>query len=202
MKKIFLKNICCVLASFFLLAHEKIMAQPFNLTESIQPVELNLAEYKKDGADKAKGRISMNTLSQDKDTMYYFVKGLSIYSPTYFSISSSDPKADIKVNLCKENWHTANKTGDVKGKGIWKTQFKTEGDFGIMVVANKKPTRYVLLAWTGEEMKIAMPSVFKTSNASDIKGGGWFRNNMLIVIISAVVLLSILFLVFKLKKKR
>jgi hypothetical protein len=127
---------------------------------------------------------------------------LSIYSPTYFSISSSDPGADIKVNLCKENWHTAHKTGDVKGKAIWKTQFKTEGDFGIMVVAHKKPARYVLLAWTGEEMKIAMPSVFKAANASDVKGGGWFSKNMLIVIISAVVLLSVIFFIFKFKKKR
>lgn len=181
---------------------EKIMAQPFNLTETVQPVELNFTEYKKDGDDKAKGRISMNTLSQESDTMYYFIKGLSMYSPTYFSLNSSDPDADIKVNLCKENWHSFHQTGDVKGKGIWKSQFKTEGDFGIMVIANKKPVRYVLLVWTGDEMKIEMPSVFKSAGAAALQESGFFAKNKTIVIIGSAALLLILFLLFKLKNKK
>ena len=185
-----------------LMMQERIIAQPFNLTETLQPVELNLTEYKKEGEDKAKGRISINTLSQEKDTMYYFIKGLSMYSPTYFSLNSSDPDADIKVNLCKENWHAFHQTGNVKGKGIWKSNFKTEGDFGIMIIANKIPVRYVLLVWTGDEMKIEMPSVFKNGGAAAIKGGGWFAKNKTIVIIGAAALLFILFLLFKLKNKK
>ena len=176
-------------------------AQPFNLTESVQPIELNFTEYKKDGAEKAKGRISINTLSQEKDTMYYFVKGLSMYAPTYFGLNSTDPAADIKVNLCKENWHSFHQTGDVKGNGIWKSQFKTEGDFGIMVIANKKPVRYVLLVWTGDEMKIEMPSVFKTANSATISEGGWLKRNMWLVVGGAVIVLIGLFVLFKLKKK-
>jgi hypothetical protein len=176
-------------------------AQPFNLTESVQPVELNFVEHKKDGAEKANGRISINTLDQDRDTAYYFIKGLSLYSPTFFSINTSDPDADLKVNLCKENWHNFHQTGDVKGKEIWSTRFKTEGDFGIMVIANKKPARYVMLVWTGEEMKIEMPSVFKGAAAATSEGGGWFADNMALVITVALALLIITFLVLKLKKK-
>lgn len=184
-----------------LMMQEKITAQPFNLTETVQPVELNFTEYKKESEDKAKGRISINALSQEKDTMYYFIKGLSMYSPTYFSLNSSDPDADIKVNLCKENWHAFHQTGDVKGKEIWKSNFKTEGDFGIMVIANKLPVRYVLLVWTGDEMKVEMPSVFKSAGAAAL-GGGWFAKNKTIVIIGVAALLLILFLLFKLKNKK
>lgn len=202
MRNIYYKSICYSLISFLLLAGKQLAAQPFNLTESVQPVELSFTDYKKEADDKAKVRISMNTLSQDKDTMYYFIKGLSMYSPTYFSLNSTDPDADIKVNLCKENWHVFHKTGEIKGKGIWKSNFKTEGDFGIMVIAHKKPVRYVLLVWTGDEMKIEMPSVFTNVDAAVMSGGGWFKKNLVAVIIGAVALLIIVFLLFKLKKKK
>ena len=201
MKNIFLK-IGCFLLAVCLFACQRLIAQPFSLTESVQPVELNLTEYKKDGDDKARGRISVNTYQQDKDTLYYFVKGLSIYSPTYFSLNSSDPDADLTVNLCKENWHNNHQAGEIKGKGIWNSKFKTEGDFGIMVIAHKKPAKYVLLVWTGEEMKIEMPSVFKTANAADLGGGGWLGRNKMAVIIGVAVLLIVSFLFFKLQKKK
>lgn len=182
--------------------NKKLIAQPFNLSESVQPFELTFTEYKKDDAEKANGRISMNKLTQDKDTMYYFIKGLSMYAPTYFSLNTTDPDADIKINLCKENWHMAHRTGEIKGKGIWKENFKTEGDFGIMVIARKKPVKYVLLVWAGEEMKIIMPTVFKSPDGSDINGGGWFKKNMVLVIVGLVALLIIFFLLFKLKNKK
>ncbi len=197
-----IKILRLLLFILLVLVQEKIIAQPFNLTESVQPVELNFSEYKKDGEDKAKGRISLNNLTQDKDTMYYFIKGLSMYAPTYFSLNATDPGADIKVNLCKENWHTAHRTGNVRGSGIWKSNFKTEGDFGIMVIANKKPVKYVLLVWAGDEMKIEMPSVFTTAGKADINGGGWLKKNRTLVITGGVALLIILFLVVKLKNKK
>ncbi|HEV7780178.1 MAG TPA: LPXTG cell wall anchor domain-containing protein [Chitinophagaceae bacterium] len=191
-----------LLACFF--AVHDLLAQPFNLEESIQPVELNFTEYKKEGAEKPKGRISINTLIQEKDTMYYFIKGLNMYAPTYFSLNSKEADADIKILLCKENWHTAHRTGEVKGKSLWKADFKTEGDFGIMVVANKKPTKYALLVWTGEEMKVDMPSVFK--GADDIKtgpaGGKAGKSNTLLIVAGIVLLGVIGFLVYKLKQKK
>lgn len=190
------------LLAVLLSSSAQLIAQPFNLTESIQPVELIFTDHKKEGAEKAKGRISINTLTQEKDTMYYFVKGLSMYSPTYFGLNTSDPGADIKVNLCKENWHTFHQTGTVTGKGIWKSQFKTEGDFGIMVIAHKRPVRYVLLVWTGDEMKIDMPSVFKSASAAAIGGEGWFKKNLTWLVIGAVALLLLAFLFFKRKTSK
>jgi hypothetical protein len=197
-----IKNYLLLLFALLLLLQKKAAAQPFNLDDRIDPVELNFEEYKKEGADKPKGRISMNQLTQDNDTAYYYIKGLSMYAPTYFSLNSTDPAADIKVNLCKENWHTFHHTGAVKGKSIWKNNFKTEGDFGIMVIANKKPAHYVLLVWTGDEMKIDMPSVFKPADGAGGSGGGWFKKNSTVVIIGAIALLIIAFLLYKLKKKK
>jgi hypothetical protein len=186
----------------FLLANAQSNAQPFNLTESVQPIELNFTEHKKEGEEKANGRISINTFNQEQDTAYYFIKGLSLYSPTYFSVNSSDPGTDIKVNLCKENWHSFHQSGAVQGKEIWSSRFKTEGDFGIMVIANKKPAKYVLLVWTGNEMTIAMPSVFKSAAEGTAGGEGWFAKNKTMVIVIAVALAIISVLLLKLKKKR
>lgn len=189
------------LFAFLLLQQEKGLAQPFNLDDRIAPKELTFEAYKKEGSEKANGRISMNQLTQDTDTAYYFIKGLSMYSPTYFSLNSADPAADIKVNLCKENWKTFHHKGEVKGKSIYKNNFKTEGDFGIMVVANKKPANYVLMVWTGDEIKVALPTVFK--GADNIAGGsGWFKKNRTAVIVAAAALLIIAFLLVKLKKKK
>jgi hypothetical protein len=197
-----IKPLLLFLFTCLLVLQKKGIAQPFNLDDRIVPVELNFEEYRKEGADKPNGRISFNKLTQDNDTSYYFIKGLSMYSPTYFSLNSTDPGADIKVNLCKENWHTFHHKGEIKGKGIYKNNFKTEGDFGIMVIANKKPAHYALMVWTGDEMKIDMPSVFKGSNDTGGSGGGWFKKNMIVVIVAAIALLIISFLLVKLKKKK
>jgi hypothetical protein len=189
-----------LLSLLMLLSAASLKAQPFTL-EEISPVELQFEPYTKKGESKAKGKISMNTLTQDRDTAYYFIQGLSMYSPTYFSLNTTDPNAEIKINLCKENWKKFHRTGEVKGKGLWKADFKTEGDFGIMVVAKKKPVGYVLMVWSGDEMKIDMPSVFKSADAASASGG-WLKKNMTLIIVAAAALLIIAFLLVKLKKKK
>ena len=183
---------------FFLL--NRAGAQPFTLDDRIQPKELKLGDYKKDDP-KAKGKISATAFSQDADTAYYWVQGISMYSPTFFSITASDPAADLKINLCKENWKQPHKKGELKGKGKWNANFKTEGDFGIQVITAKKPARYALLVWTGDEVKVDLPSPFKSGNGTST-GRGWFKKNMVLVIALVAALAVIGFLVFKLKKAK
>lgn len=196
------KNQLMLVPVLLLFSALHIKAQPFNLDENVKPVELKFEEYKKQGEEKAKGRISVNTLTQEQDTAYYFIQGLNMYAPTYFSLNSNQPGADISIKLCKENWKTFHRSGEVKGKSLWKSDFKTEGDFGIMVIANKKPVTYVLMVWTGDELKVEMPSVFKPADASSAGGGGWLKKNMILVIVAAAALLIIAFLLVKLKKKK
>jgi hypothetical protein len=183
----------------FLAMQKSSMAQPFTLDE-IQPQELVLRDYKKDDP-KAKGKISTTAITQDKDTMYFWVQGLSMYSPTFFNITTSDPQASLKVNLCKENWKQPHQTGDIKGKGKWNTNFKTESDFGIMVIAGKKPVKYALLVWTGNEVKVDIPSPFK-GGTGESGGGGWIKKNMILIIVAIAAVLIIGFLLFKLKKNK
>lgn len=196
------KNQLMLVPLLLLFSALHIKAQPFNLDENVKPVELKFEEYKKEGEAKAKGRISVNTLTQEQDTAYYFIQGLNMYAPTYFSLNSNQPDADITIKLCKENWKTFHRTGEVKGKALWKSDFKTEGDFGIMVIANKEPVTYVLMVWTGDELKVEMPSVFKQADSAATSGGGWFKKNMTLVIVAAAALLIISFLLVKLKKKQ
>ncbi|MBL0147057.1 MAG: hypothetical protein IPP48_16420 [Chitinophagaceae bacterium] len=135
-------------------------AQPFTLNKNIKPVELKLVPYKaKDSIWN--GKINITTVAQKEDTLYYFVKGLSIYQPIYISIASQNPKHKYEIKLCKDNWKSADRTAKLDAKGNWGMQFKTEGSFGLMVVCKEPLTNYKLLVWVGKELKnIGIPSPF------------------------------------------
>ena len=182
----------------------KLRAQPFSLDERVVPVELSFRDFLKQGEAKPNGRIAQEVYEQEADTAYYFVKGLSMYSPTYVGLSATDADADIKVHLCQANWVQANQSGEVKGATVWDSKFKTEGDIGIMVIARIKPVRYVLTVWTGKELNLVLPSVFKGPAEATAGGGiwGWFIRNKILSLVILVSLGVIGFLAFKLKNKK
>jgi len=186
---------------FMLLANEKLVAQPFNLDDRIQPTELNLVDYKKTDTLR-KGRINMTQVTQVKDTSYYFVKGLSMFSPVYFGLTSKAESGNLKVNLCKDNWHTANLDGETGEKGHWESTFKTEGDFGIMVIAENKPADYSIIVWTGDEAKdVGIASPFTEGGEKvKAKGGGNFIKDYGLYIIIALLLVIVVVLFLKKKK--
>ena len=188
--------------SWLFLLQLNVSAQPFNLNEKIQPTELNLVDYKKDDTVR-KGRINITEVTQAKDTSYYFVKGLSMFSPVYFGLTAKADMGNIKVNLCKDNWSQINQNGETGDQGHWQTNFKTEGDFGIMVVAEKKPADYTMIVWVGDEAKeVGITSPFKEGDDKPIvnQKGSFMKDNLLYIIIGLlVVIIGLLF--FKLKKK-
>src|SRR5688572_17727791 len=114
------------LAFIFLAGNIKISAQPFTLDERIKPKQLKLVDYRKDDP-KRKGRVNITEVTQESDTLYYFVKDISIYSPVFFSITSADAGVPVKVNLSKENWVQPHRSGETNDKGRWEAKFKTEG---------------------------------------------------------------------------
>lgn len=125
-----------------------------------------------------------------------------MYSPAYFGITAKDGSPSIKVNLCKDNWHTMDRTGETADSAHWESRFKTEGDFGIMVIPQEKPAEYTLCVWTGNEAKgVGISSPFRGAEgakATKGKGGGF---NMLYLIIGVLVV-AVAFLAFKLLKKK
>ncbi len=180
-----------------------LQAQPFTLDPRIRPVELKLSDYRQPGDAKPNGRMGNKMFTQTNDTSYYFVKGLSMYSPTYISLNSTSPDADLEVRLCQENWKSFHRKSAIAGQETWSENFKTEGDFGVMVIAKKTPVRYVLLAWTGKELKMELPSVFTgPETATTAARTGWLGRNKLLVVVAAGALLIIGVLVYKLKQKR
>ncbi|HUR65327.1 MAG TPA: hypothetical protein VMZ03_03170 [Chitinophagaceae bacterium] len=180
------------------------LGQPFSLDERIQPTELNLVDYKKDDTIR-KGRINMSEITQNKDTAYYFVKGLSMYSPVYFGLTTNADAGNIKVHLCKDNWAQVNQDGETGSAGHWQANFKTEGDFGIMVIPENKPADYSIIVWAGAEAKeVGVTSPFSDGEEkvkAATKNGNFLKDN-LVYILGALVLVLVVALFIKNKKRQ
>ncbi len=197
----------CYLLLLMLVISASAMAQPFNLDTSINPVEIKLRPFKPTTKDSAlqKGKMNIMRVTQVKDTLYYFVQGASIYSPVYVGVTSLDPANKIKVQLHKMNWQNASRSGTTDSKGQWSEKFKTENDFGIMVIPGSKPAKYSILVWVGDEPKMELPTAFsgdaKEEKAPGKEGKGGSGNTLLYIII-AVLAVAVGFLFFKMKNKK
>jgi hypothetical protein len=150
---------------------QPLSAQPFTTDNKIAPVELKLAPYVT-GDRSVRGRLGKASITQTKETMYFFVRGLSIYSPEYFGITTNNPSSAIHVSLHKANWIDIERSGDTDKQGHWETEFKTEGDFGVKVVSKKVPVNYTILVWVGDEIDVQLPSPFTVPSS----GGGVAAN--------------------------
>src|SRR5260221_8450565 len=104
-------------------------AQPFTLDQKIKPAELKLQPYH--GGGHAEGRLAETEITQTEPTQYFFVQGLSIYSPDYVGVTGEDPSEHLTVSLHKETWEQAHRHGEISGAGHWDARFKTSGEVGI-----------------------------------------------------------------------
>ncbi|MBK8608375.1 MAG: hypothetical protein IPN82_16845 [Chitinophagaceae bacterium] len=139
-----MKNCLLLLLAISLLCNTA-FAQPFNLKKEIKPTELSLIKFTPKDVKK-KGRINITKVVQVKDTAYYFVKKLSIYSPIVVSVGVQDPANPVQVSLHKWNWKEVSRPGKpTNEKGYWEETFSTEGDFGIMVVAPQNHLRITFM---------------------------------------------------------
>jgi len=191
-----------LLFALTLLSGGLLRAQPFTL-DNITPTELLMVDYKKEDTLR-RGLINVTTVTQVKDTAYYFVKGLSMFSPVYFGLTAPEGNGNIRVQLCKDNWKTANRSGKTGEKPSYQEQFKTERDFGIMVIAEQKPASYTMITWTGKEAKeVGITSPFKEGGDAPVKGAGgnFLKENYLYMLIALMVVV-IAYLVFKMRKNK
>jgi hypothetical protein len=191
---------CLTILLLFVLLSGVSYAQPFNLDEKINPIELTLVKNP-DSTGIKKGRINVTNVTQVKDTMYYWVNTLSIYSPTYFGISQDEATpGDIQIKLCKENWGAVDISGSTADSLQWNSMFKTEQDFGIMVIGPKKPVKYSLLVWSGDDKNtVEVPAVFTTYDKMKGKKTGGFGGKILYI---GLALLAIVAIVLFIKRKR
>ena len=182
-----------------LMFSSKLIAQPFSLDERVKPIELEFRDFNPKDSIK-QGRISIASVQQTEDTMYFFAKGISIYSPVYVSITGNESCPDLKISLHTDNWHKADQSGTTNEKKHWETKFKTEGDFGIMVTGPPQTSKYALMVWNGKDVRPAMPSPFKKMGKSS-GGSGIFSGKNLLIAAVVLLLIIIAFLLYKRKKK-
>lgn len=153
------KSIVTIL--FCLIALVQVFSQPFSLDKNLKPVLLNLIPYT-DKDTAYNGKINITDVKQVVDTSYYYVKGLSIYQPVIFTIVGTDGKNNIQIRLSKDNWKKPDHVGSLGANNSWQKLFRTEGSFGIQVIAPSKNAAYKIMVWVGNEpKKILMPSPFK-----------------------------------------
>jgi hypothetical protein len=185
----------CVLLTV-LAAERPLRAQPFTLNDKIKAAEITLQPYRA-GDAKTGGRIYSTVITQMQETQYFFVRGISIFSPDSVGIAADDPSARIQVSLHKETWEQPNLRGQTDNAGHWDTKFKTTGDFGIRVSPDRVPATYAILVWVGNEVDVPFPSPFKQSGAPEKSGGSSGRvtiyavAGLLIVAIAAAVFIKL-----------
>jgi LPXTG-motif cell wall-anchored protein len=169
--------------------------------DSVNVTELKLENFT---AKKSaiKGRINLTHVTQVKDTMYFFVKGLSVYAPTYVGVTARDKSKPLDVRLHKWNWHDVLRSGSTGDSGHWEDKFRTETDFGIMIISKDHPADYAITVWSGEDAKPDLPSPFsntKTAAGDSGAGGAFLKNNWMYIVIGLLVIV-IVFLFIKRKK--
>ncbi|MDZ4795446.1 MAG: hypothetical protein SGI83_14290 [Bacteroidota bacterium] len=179
-----------------------IQAQPFTLDKQFKAEKLLLRKFNIPSEPKAKGRISITKVTQLEDTLFYFVKDASIYSPVYVSLQTSDSSNNepLQITLHKMSWRKAERKGTTDAKGYWHEIFKTENDFGIRVIAKNKPAVYSIMVWVGDEAKMEIPSAFK-KGAPLKTGSNFFKDNLLYLILAVVAVMAAL-IFFKFKNKK
>lgn len=176
-------------------------AQPFTLDEKIKPTELKLEPFR-NGDPKTDGRLYGAVITQSDPTQYFFVQGLSIFSPDYVGVAADDPSAPLNIEIHKETWELAHLTGQTDASGRWDAKFKTSGDMGIRVTADHVPARYALVVWTGKEVNAPMPSPFTRGAPAKTTQTLQSNNTILYVIIALLAGALIGVLLMKSKSSR
>ncbi len=176
-------------------------AQPFTLDDKIKPTELKLETFEA-GDQKTAGRLSGRAVTQAASTQYFFVQGLSIFSPDYVAIAADDPSSPLHVEIAKETWESPHLKGQTDAGGHWNGTFKTSGDFGIKVTADRLPATYALVVWSGNEVNAPMPSPFTRGAPGKTSPTSQANNTVLYVIIALLAGALIGVLLMKSKSSR
>lgn len=153
-------NISKIVLLYFIscLFNQTLAQQPFTLDKNIRPIEIKFVDYKKGDATMS-GKMGTVKVRQSKDTLYYYVKGVGIYQTVMVAIGNKNPKQTLNVSLCKDSWNKPDRKAKIEAKPYYE-KFRTEGGFGIRIIA-KRASEYGIAVWVSDEpKKIKMPSAF------------------------------------------
>jgi hypothetical protein len=139
-----------------------------------------------------KGKISMAEGTAGPDGVKFVAENLSILQPVVVTVLAKHAEDDVQVRLSKYRYDQADRTGTTKGKGMYTTKLRTQGDLKV-VVAAPRPTPFQLIVWAGDELKPELPALVVTdpdrvqgkSSGGGVLSGGpvlWVIAGSLIVI--------------------
>lgn len=98
----------------------------------------------------------------------FVAENLSILQPVVVTVLAKNADDDVRVRLSKYRYDEADRSGTTKGKGMYTTRLRTQGDLKV-VVAAPQPTPFQLVVWAGEEIQPEVPSVV-ISDPSRVQG--------------------------------
>lgn len=97
---------------------------------------------------------------------------LSIIQPVVVAVITRSPDDDVRLQLSKYRFDTADKSASTKGSGKAAITLRTQGEVKI-VVTGQDAAKYQLMVWAGDELKPDPPSIVLKGGVSGGGGRGW-----------------------------
>ncbi len=122
---------------------------------------------------KARPELPSGTIAMAEGTaapagVRFLAENLSILQPVTVTVLAKTPDQDLQVTLAKYRFDQSDRKGSTKGKGIYTTHLRTQGDLRIIVTA-PRPTPFQLVVWAGKEVERPMKPVV-VANARRVRG--------------------------------
>lgn len=114
------------------------------------------------------GKVALIEGVAGPEGVRFVAEYLSILQPIVVTALAKSPDDDVRVALSKYRYDEADRSGTTKGKGIYTTRLRTEGDLKIVVSA-PEPTPFQLVVWAGDPVELPMKPVL-VSNPARVRG--------------------------------
>jgi len=155
------------------------------------PIELKLAP---DPALEA-GTVAVVQGTVDTAGLWFRLGGLSLTQPAAVILLSEDPADDLRLTLVKYDRTMPERAGSTRGDGFVTLKFRTQGFVEIGVESAGEPRPFALVAWAGDEIPAAPPSVLVApgeyrggAEGSDEYGNGDSRGGLDTLLLAIVFL--------------
>ena len=105
------------------------------------------------------GTVALVQGTVDTTGLWFRVGGLSLTQPAAVVLLSEDPADDLRLTLVKYDRAMPERTGSTRGEGFVTLKFRTQGFVEIGVKSTGESRPFALVAWAGDEIPAAPPSV-------------------------------------------
>ncbi|WP_203294102.1 LPXTG cell wall anchor domain-containing protein [Luteirhabdus pelagi] len=139
-------------------------AQPFTLDKDLKPFLLELKPN-----ENGKGKLVITNADLNSETLYYYVKGHTMFEFVDVYVFSNYNNASFTVELVDSNWKDVvySENTATAEEGIVNFKFRDYGDFGIRIIPGDEAANITIAASTTEPSKTYLPSPFVKMKESE-----------------------------------